>query len=523
MTIKHARLRIYGAITIGLIAAVAAVGGVAATASAAHKAAARGGTLTIGSLITNGSLDPAKANPGTDPVYIDPLYAPLIKQGTNGKLQGVLATSWKYIGKGYKTFQLTLRPKVVFSNGQPVDGAAVAASVKAVQSNAGTGQASWLAGCGNIRATAKLVVEIKCSNPNPNLPLLLDDLLTGGDIVAPASLANPSTLGTDPIGAGEYVLDSSQSVIGSKYVYTANPKYFDQSAIHWRSIVVESIANPTTGLDAVESGQLQQFFNPVTAVDTAAQAAGVSLDLTPLVYEGMDLADRSGSGGSPLENLQVREALEYAVDRPAITRSLFGAFGKAGDELGIPTQPTTWDPATVSKWTYDPTKAKQLLAAAGYPNGFTLNIESLAQYATAAQAIDGYLNAIGVKTNLTIDPTETGSVNAILSKAYPAFEFGSGGLPMGLEQLQWFQPTVNQYNPFGDDNPAVLKLVKTAETAPVSQQTKDWQKVGDYGIDNAWFIGIGYQEVGYLDGKGINVPHARVGYQGNADDVTPAS
>lgn len=525
MTKKHRRLRMWRGVTVGLTAAALAASTQAASASAAtpHSQPKRGGTLTIGDLIANGSLDPAKANPGTDPVYIDPLYAPLIKQGTNGKLQGVLADAWGFVGKHNKTFEVTLRNHIKFSNGQPVNAKAVVASIKYVESNTGTNAASWLGACHKVTAYATYVVYIQCTRPQPNMAKLMTDLLTAGDIIAPASLQHPTTIATDPIGAGEYVLNTSQTVIGSKYVYTANPKYFDQSAIHWNSIVVETIANPTTGLDAVESGQIQQFFNPVAAIFNAAKAAGLSVDVTPLLFQGMELADRSGSGGSPLENFQVREALEYAVDRPAIVKSLWGAWGKASDELGIPTERSTWDPATTAKWSYDPTKAKQLLAAAGYPNGFTLNIESLAQRSTLAQAVDGYWNAIGVKTNLTVDPTPTGADTSILSKQYPAMAYGYGGLPMGLEQLNWFQPTVNEYNPFGTNSPAVLKLITAAQNAPAAAQNKDWQKVGDYGINNAWFVGVGYADVGYIDGKGINVPAARVGYQGNADDVTPAS
>ena len=52
-------------------------------------------------------------------------------------------------------------------------------------------------------------VQITCAKPNPDIPVVLSDQITGGDIVAPASLANPASIATNPIGAGPYVLDTA--------------------------------------------------------------------------------------------------------------------------------------------------------------------------------------------------------------------------------------------------------------------------------------------------------------------------
>jgi peptide/nickel transport system substrate-binding protein len=133
-----------------LAATLMCVGLLATSASAAHSAAARGGTLTLGSFFSNGSIDPAAANVATDNNFLDPIYAPLLQIGTNGQIKGVLATSWKYIGSNNKTFELTLRKGVVFSNGQPVNAAAVAASLKHVAKGTG-GASTWLSHCLGIK------------------------------------------------------------------------------------------------------------------------------------------------------------------------------------------------------------------------------------------------------------------------------------------------------------------------------------------------------------------------------------
>jgi peptide/nickel transport system substrate-binding protein len=515
MSKKRLSVRLRVMATAGLLIALAAL----AFAGSA-VAAKRGGTLTIGMMLPNGSLNPAAGNPGTDPVYLDPIYAPLIRQGTNGKLQGVLATNWGFVGKHNKVFTITLRKGVKFSNGQPLNSAAVVGSLKAYRAGTGNG-ATWMKACGTIKTSGPLGVTIHCSAPSPDLPYVMSDLLLGGDIVAPASLKNPSSLASDPIGAGEYVVDTSQTLIGSKYVYDANPKYFDQAAIHWQHIIVETISTPTTGVEAVESGQIQQYFTVSATALQTAQSAGLPLSVLPSNFQGVELADRSGSGGSPLENFKVREALEYAVDRPAIANALWGSFGVASDEAGAPGVSSTWDKSVSTYWYYNVTKAKQLMAQAGYPNGFTLDVEAQSNRSSLMQAVASYWQAIGVQTKITVDPTPTAAESNILSKNYPAFAYGYGVLPMGLMALNWFVPNANQYNPFATNDPKVKTLLATAQNATGGKQTKGYQAVEDYGVENAWWVGIGYLKVGYVDSKSISVPGARYGYQGNADDVTP--
>jgi peptide/nickel transport system substrate-binding protein len=525
MTVRHkisARRRTTAVGGVMLAATLMCVGLLATSASAAHSAAARGGTLTLGSFFSNGSIDPAAANVATDNNFLDPIYAPLLQIGTNGQIKGVLATSWKYIGSNNKTFELTLRKGVVFSNGQPVNAAAVAASLKHVGKGTG-GASTWLSHCLGIKAVSTYVVELKCAQPDPDLALQMTGDLVAGDIVAPASLAHPSTLDTDPIGAGEYTLDTSATTIGSTYTYVANPKYFDQSAIHWNKIVVETITNPGTGLAAVQSGQIQEFFDPVDPSLQAAASANVAVDAGQATFQGVELADRTPSASNPLGKLAVRQALAYAVDRPAIVSALFGQFGSSTDQVAIPTQPSAWDAGINNYYSYDPTKAKSLLASAGYPNGFTINVEDQGSTSAVTQAVLGYWNAIGVTAHVTLDTTTAGWIQNADSKNFPALGYIYGGLPMFLEATNWFEPAANQFNPWASTSPALGKLVKKAESAPPAKQNADWHAVQDYGVKQAWYVGVAVGDAGYLHTNNVNVAKAHGLYLINILDTTPAS
>jgi len=528
MTRSPQRSRRRPVITVGLASVIGLIlAGCSASSgsptSSGQNTAGRGGTLTVGTDFSNGSLDPAKADPGTDPLYLDPLYAPLIEFSPSGQLQGVLATSFGYVGSDNETFQLTLRPGVKFSNGTPVNGAAVAASINHFKTGSNGG--SWLQNCPTVLALSATKVEIKCSKPDPDIAEVLSERLIGGDIVAPASLDHPSTLATDPIGAGEYTLDSAATVIGSTYTFVANPRYFDQKAIHWNKIVVKYLSNASSALDSLRSGQIQELWTVDPETLTAAAADGTPVSSSALGFEGVLLADRSPAEGNPLGSLKVRQALEYAVDRPAIVNALYGHSpgASATDQIAIPSEPSAWDPAVNSYYPYDPAKAKQLLAQAGYSHGFTINVEDQADDAELTQAVIGYWNKIGVKANVTADTTTPGWISNVLSKKFPAMGFAYGGLPMYLQAINFFEPSANIFNPFVTNDPAITSLINTAIAAPAAQQNADFEKVQAAGIQQAWYIAVTLIPVGLLHNSTVNAPGIHQGYYGNDTDVTSAS
>ena len=231
------------------------------------------------------------------------------------------------------------------------------------------------------------------------------------------------------------------------------------------------------------------------------------------------------AGGNPLGMLKVRQALEYAVNRPAIVKALYGKAGGAAatEEVAIPAEPSAWDPAVNTYYPYDPAKARQLLTQAGFPHGFTIKVEDQGDDAELTQAVIGYWNKIGVKANLTADTTVTAWISNVLSKKFPAMGFAYGGLPMYMEAVNFFEPTANIFNPFATDDPAITNLVKTATAAPAAQQIADFQQVQAAGVQQAWYVAVAPIPVGLLHSSNVTAPPINQGYYGNDTDVTPAS
>ena len=118
------------------------------------------------------------------------------------------------------------------------------------------------------------------------------------------------------------MLDAAATVAGATYTYVPNPYYWDKSAVHWSKVVVKVIASPTAALEALQSGQVQVAMDqPVTSVPVANKSGLHYVDPLTLLL-GLGILDRGGKISKPLGNVQVRQALNYAINRPALAKVL---------------------------------------------------------------------------------------------------------------------------------------------------------------------------------------------------------
>src|SRR5262249_29865183 len=150
---------------------------------------------------------------------------------------------------------------------------------------------------------------------------------------------------------------------------------------------------------------------------TAPAAAQGGFGIVQAPY-GTRFLDLTGRGQSPLSDIRVRQALNYAIDRKAITKAVLGQYGEPSSQV------ITGNPAAgySDKYPYDPAKAKALLRQAGYGNGFTLKALSLAadqvfdrMMSTSAE----YLQKVGVKLDIDTAPTVAGYFQKQASAKYP--------------------------------------------------------------------------------------------------------
>jgi peptide/nickel transport system substrate-binding protein len=396
-------------------------------------------------------------------------YTPIIHLQPNGSYSPGLALSWGYVGTGNKTFQFTLRTDARFSDGTSVTAQAVNQWLRYFAGAKGAFADNIP--FKTIQTVGKWKVILHLTRPTPNLPWILSEPDMNGFVASAAALKDPNQLKTRTFGAGPYMLDPSETVAGDHYTYVPNPYYWDKSAIHYSKVIYRTITQPTSMLAALESGQIDVGFGDLSTVNSAA-AAGLNVISVPTTgWVGMLLLDRGRNAPSgapdPLASLDVRQALNYAVDRDAITKAFIGKYGVSTDEM-----PTSdgWTSSLAHRYAYDPTKAKQLLAAAGYSHGFTLNVLAQGFFGTLGepylQAIGKYLSAVGVNLNITNAPTLNGYMPEYLGPDYEATGFIEGPVISAFSTYtNWYGP--NAYvKHHGWDDPVLDKLYTNGVTAP---------------------------------------------------------
>jgi peptide/nickel transport system substrate-binding protein len=473
------------AASLALSACSQSPGGPAAAAGGAGGSG--GGTLTVGfSVQAPATLDPAKA-PQNYAWFEQLAYEPLIVQRSDGRLAPGLAQSWAYSGTGNTTFVMHLRPGVKFSDGSPLTAAGVVADLRYVVHSAGQ-MSPFLSG-DTFTATGPLTVTIKAAAPNPDFPqILTQDDVVGGIISAPG-LRSPAQLGTRTLGAGPYMIDPGQTVAGDHYAYVPNPHYYDKPAAHWKKVIIKVITDPQSMLNAVRTGQVQVANGDPTTI-AAAKQAGLSVISEPDLWMGVTLADRGGVLAKPLADVRVRQALNYATSRAAISKALFPGTGAPTMQATVPGG-YGYDPALARAYPYDVAKAKQLLAAAGYPHGFTLKIVT-GEYGgmnLMAQALAQQWQQAGIRLQVTDYANANQFYSAAFGAKFPAFMTVFGQIPVWVEGPSLFLPPAS-YNPFHTAAPALAALYGQESRASGAQQPRLDQQIEAYLAGQAWFVPV---------------------------------
>ncbi|GAA1711693.1 ABC transporter substrate-binding protein [Fodinicola feengrottensis] len=458
-----------------------------------------GRTLTVAVPSAPNSLNPATVD-NAFVSYTMLAYDPLIYQASDGSLKPALAASWKYVGTGNKDFTLALRPGVTFSDGGALTAAGVKASLDYARKAVGA-QAQLLGAVQSVDVTGPLSLSIKLAAPVPLMPQILTQFYGVGEIISPKGLADPAklTVSTPSAGIGAYVFDPSTSVAGDHYTYVARRGYYDPSRQHYQKIVMRVIANPQAALNALKTKQVDVITGADVATAAQAKAAGMQVASVPFVWQGLNLIDRGGQVSKPLGDVRVRQAINYAIDRATVSRAVLGQYGVPTVQTVVPGA-DGYSPAAAKRYPYDLAKAKQLLAAAGYRNGFTLAVLVL-QFPgmdTMGQAIAGQLAKVGITLKLTTVTDAQSYVTDSTNHRYPTVLVGYGAGPMYLMGQGLFLPAAAVFNGFKTSSAPLIALYGQAAAAEPAARAGLDQQMQEYLVENAWFAPVAFTPVLYF-------------------------
>jgi peptide/nickel transport system substrate-binding protein len=335
-----------------------------------------------------------------DRSVITHIFDVLVRRDAEGNYVPRLAESWEQVDE--TTWQFNLRQGVTFHNGEAFDAEAVRYSFERMQRPEFEGftQLPRQTGLQEVRVvddhTVQLITE--------GLALNMLYWLAEAYIVPPEYYAESSPqVASQPVGSGPYrFVEWSRD---ERVVLEANPDYYG-GAPDIERLVFRVIPEASSRLNELIAGNVDL----VTGL-SQDQAARVNTERTELVavqgLRKMHLGIAFNGEQEALQDQRVRQALNYAVDADAIIEALLGGYTSRLISYVNPPN----DNPDLTPYSYDPERARELLAEAGYPDGFTVALQGPSERWGADTQIllvlAQYLQAVGV--NAEVETMEGGT------------------------------------------------------------------------------------------------------------------
>ena len=318
-------------------------------------------TLTLGVITPATTFQAPDMNWGNESPYNQAVYDSLVQASPTGVIEPHLATAWSY-NAARTVLTMTLRTGVKFTDGTPFNASIAVKNLEAFQKGT-SNNASDLVNMASATAVSPTKLVIRLKQPDPAFLTYLGE--AAGSQESPKAWSSP-TAATVPVGSGPYLLDTQATVVGSSYVFTANPNYWDKPEQHYSKIVMNVYSTATTVLDAIEGGQVNAANTFDDTTIPQIQDAGFTVYPLQLNWAGLSLFDRNGTMSGPLGNVKVRQAINDAFDRAALLKDMSDGYGSVTTQVFPPNSPG-YESSLNSYYSFDPAKAKQLLAEAGLP------------------------------------------------------------------------------------------------------------------------------------------------------------
>ncbi len=374
----------------------------------------------------------------------------------NTAIGGGVAQSWTISNNG-STVTFHIRPGLDFSNGQPVTSADVAASLNHTKTSP---LRSSLFAISNIQTPDPSTVVVNLSKPTAG-DFLWAMTYVDGQIYPANAISSQSS---QPVGAGPYVLKNYRQ--GSSIVLAKNPKYWDSSAYPLGGVDFTQVTQGPEAATALTSGAVDMIEVEPENYPQLKGDSNIGISVTKS-YDYMSIELRQNTG--PFANEKVRAALEYAVDRPAVNKVVFDGLGEPAYQA-VPSWSPGYSKSLGTFDAYNPSKAKNMLKAAGYPKGvtFTLIIPAGdATYARAAALIQQELTASGFTANLQQIPGSDFLTDVYIKKQGDAVlseELSNGAdITNSFEAL--FEPSGFPANALGSVNQQLTPLIEQANAS----------------------------------------------------------
>jgi peptide/nickel transport system substrate-binding protein len=302
----------------------------------------------------------------------------------------------------------------------------------------------------------------------PNAPLVYNLSIIAFDFASPASIKQygGQGIGLHPVGTGPYKF--VEWVRDDHVTMVANPSFFRQGLPKMQRLIMRVIKDNAARFLALKASEIQAMEAPnVDDVKVAMGDQNLKLVYRPAFNTGWL---RFNMNDPLFKDKRIREAVAMAINRQQIVQGLYGGYGEVANQH-MP--PTMWGRADVQPYEYNPDKAKELLAEAKYPNGFSFDfwyIPVSRPYFPNGKdigtAIASDLSRVGIRAHLMTEDWATYLKDRSTNKfqMYMIGWIGDNGDPD--DWLGFFFPKYDPANAYlSYNNPAVFDDINKAKVA----------------------------------------------------------
>jgi len=336
------------------------------------------------------SLDPRDATGTTTAQVLSHIFSSLLKTNSEGAIENDLAESYEIVND--TTWRFKLKDGITFHDGSKLTSDDVEYTISTIKDKEKKFKLSSDFSFMTVNVIDELNFEIITDSPFAALPLRLNYI----KIIPKAYVekVGDAEFAKSPVGSGPYKFVERKK--DEKVVMEAYDDYFGgKPAIDKVTFVV--IPEAASRIASLEAGDVDIIGNvetsQVSRLTSEDKFSVVGSPTTRVIFMALNtLVD------GPIQDVRVRQALNYAVDKKAIIEGVLDGYGAQIATISTP-EYDGFD-ASIEPYEYNPEKAKQLLDEAGYPDGFEVDLSVTSGYLNGqdvAQAVAAQLGEVGVK------------------------------------------------------------------------------------------------------------------------------
>jgi peptide/nickel transport system substrate-binding protein len=413
----------------------------------------RDSTLVYATSFVTNSLD--VPNVGTDfsIVYVDPIYDTLVRRLDSGEIVPAVATEWEVTPE---TITFTIAEGRTFHDGTPLDAEAVKANLDRILT-CECRFAPLLSAVSSVDVVDNQVI-LNLATPAASLVEVLTDI--PGMLASPAGFENDDR-DINPIGSGPYVV--TEYTDGGVFYERWDGYYDAENTLH-AALELRSIPDDNTRISGFLSGELDVGLARLGQLGEA-EAGGLNIVIGPQaqIYQLALETDRE-----PLANPDVRRAISHAIDREGISQGLYDGNCSPSVQPYPEGFPGYAAAATVEDYgSFDLELARQLMADAGYPDGFEISMgaPAITNYTNQLEIYQAQLAEIGITVEAIPDEGRTFVERAVAGEYDTWLGPNTTARPSSIAYWTDYYAPGGSRNAGGYELPGVAELIASAEAA----------------------------------------------------------